>query len=441
MPRHTALRRSSFLLLVASALLFTNRPAFAQFTIEEEPIRYGQRQVDDPLAQLQKKLDAGNAKLKYHYEFGYLPAILEALDVPVSSQVLVFAKTSFQRPHISPRTPRALYFNDDIYIGYVQNGDVLEFSAVDPQQGAVFYSLDQQKSEQPRFTRQTDRCLICYSSSRTEGIPGHVVRSVFPDRNGMPLFGAGTFTIDHRSPLKKRWGGWYVTGTSGKQTHMGNMTVKDRRFPEKFDPAAGSNVTKLDDFFDTKRYVSPHSDIVSLMVMEHQTRMHNMLTHANYQSRMAIHYEDIINKALDRPADHRSESTTRRFSHAGEKVLKCLLFSEETELVSPIVGTSAFTKEFATQGPADTQGRRLRDFDLKKRIFKYPCSYLIYSRTFNDLPKPVKAYVYKRLHEVLTGADETEEFAHLSATDRQAILEILRETRRDLPKTWRAEKP
>jgi hypothetical protein len=216
---------------------------------------------------------------------------------------------------------------------------------------------------------------------------------------------------------------------------MGNMTVKDRRFPERFDLAVGANVTKLEEFFDTKRYLSSHSDIVSLMVLEHQGRMHNLLTHANYQARMAMHYEGILNKALDRPENHRSESTTRRFAHAGEKVVKGLLFCEEAELTSLIVGTSGFTKEFAAQGLADRQRRSLREFDLKKRIFKYPCSYLIYSRPFDDLPQPVKDYVYNRLHEVLTGEDKTEDFAHLSPADRQAILEILRATKRDLPKS------
>ena len=108
----------------------------------------------------------------------------------------------------------------------------------------------------------------------------------------------------------------------------------------------------------------------------------------------------------------------------------------ETELTDAVRGTSSFSQEFTARGPQDQQGRSLRQFDLKTRVFRYPCSYLIYSDCFDALPEPVLERVYQRLWDVLTGEDEAEKFAHLSAADRTAILEILRDTKDGLPDYW-----
>jgi hypothetical protein len=321
-------------------------------------------------------------------------------------------------------------------VGWVQRGDVVEVSAVDPQQGAVFYTLDQQSAEQPRFTRQTDECLLCHGSSHTLGVPGHFVRSVFPDRAGMPVLSAGTFRTDYTSPLNERWGGWYVTGLHGKQRHMGNVTVADRNQPEQLDTESGANLVDLHDRIDVDRYLTDSSDIVALMVLEHQVAMHNRFTVANYQARFADRDAKIMNEALGRPADYESESTKRRYSSAAEKVLDCLLLVDEQPLSDPIEGTSAFATEFQRRGPVDHQGRSLRQLDLKQRLFKFPCSYLIYSSAFDALPGRVRDGIYERLWEVLTGRDQSPKYAHLSAADRQAILEIVRGTKSDLPACW-----
>jgi len=395
---------------------------------EQPPIRYSQSQPENRVSRLIERVSAGEVQLKYEERLGYLRSLLAEFDVPVSSQMLVFSKTSLQRQRIAPRTPRALYFTDDVYVGYCQQGDVLEISAVDPQLGTVFYTLDQHDADKPRFLRQTDNCLICHGSSQTKDVPGHLVRSVFSDAGGLPILSAGTYRIDHTSPLEKRWGSWYVTGTHGEQKHLGNLIIRGQSLPDDVDNSSGLNLVGLAGRFDTSRYLSPHSDIVALMVLEHQADAHNYITRANFLTRQAMHYQQALNRELHEPADHLWESTKSRIKNAGEPLVEYLLFSGEAKLTAPIRGVSGFAEEFASLGPRDSQGRSLRVFDLTTRLFKYPCSYLIYSPSFAALPKEVKDYVLQRLQEVLSGADHSDKFAHLTAGDRRAIREILAQT-------------
>ncbi len=413
-------------------------PAVRATDIDAAPINYSSAADDNAVTRLQKRIDAGQVKLAYEPHYGYLRALLKELQIPVSSQVLVFSKTSLQRQRITPRTPRALYFNDDAYVGFCQNGELMEVTATDPQLGQVFYSLEQTPTEKPHFHRQSDTCLICHASSQNQGLPGNLVRSVYPDAFGLPILSAGTHRIDQSSPLKERWGGWYVTGMSGKQVHMGNTVVRNKRHPEELEQGPGRNVTDLRKRFDTSAYLSPHSDIVALMVLEHQAEMHNLITRANFLTRAALYEESVLNKALGRPADYRSESTTSRIQNAGEPLVKYLLFSGETALTDRVKGTSSFAHDFGRRGPCDHRGRSLRVFDLTRRLFRYPCSYEIYSPAFDALPGPVKDYVLRRVWEVLTGKDRSEDFAHLSAGDRKAILAILRDTKPGLPSYWKA---
>jgi hypothetical protein len=420
------------------SLVVLGLPATHAADIESAPINYSSAPDDNPVARLQKRIDAGQVKLPYEEHYGYLRGLLRELNVPISSQVLVFSKTSLQRQRITPRTPRALYFNDDVYLGFCQNGEVMEVTAIDPHLGAVFYSLEQQPADRPHFVRQNDTCLICHASSQHQGLPGNLLRSVYPDSSGLPILSAGTHRIDQSSPLKDRWGGWYVTGTSGKQVHMGNAIVHSTRHPEELEAGPGRNVTELKKRFDTSAYLSPHSDIVALMVMEHQAEVHNLITRANLLTRVALHEEAELNKALGRPASYRSESTTSRIQNAGEPLVKYVLFSGEVPLTDRVRGTSKFAAEFGRCGPRDPAGRSLRDLDLTRRLFRYPCSYEIYSTAFEALPGPVKDYVLRRVWEVLTGKDRSEDFAHLSRADREALLEILRATKRGLPDYWQA---
>ncbi len=423
--------------LFGLALVVTAAPRVARSQeFEQEPIAYSRSQPANCVSQLEQRLVSGEANLTYDSSTGYLRSLLTQLEVPVSSQMLVFSKTSFQRHRIAPRTPRALYFNDDVYVGYCQGGDVLEVSASDPQLGAVFYTLDQDPDVRPTFHRQSDNCLICHGSSQTKDVPGHLVRSVFTDAGGLPVLSAGTFRIDHTSPLEKRWGGWYVTGTHGTQKHLGNLIVKGRTEPDEIDNSAGLNLTSLEDRLDPSAYLSPHSDLVALMVLEHQADGQNYLTRANFLTRQARHYQQALNREMGEPADHVWDSTRSRIQSACEPLVEYLLFSGEAPLKGEVRGTTPFADEFPKRGPRDAQGRSLRDFDLTRRMFRYPCSYLVYSPSFAALPKEARELVLRRMWEVLSGQDQKEKFAHLTTEDRQAVLEILRATLPDVPSYW-----
>ena len=412
-------------------VLSTTGEVSAQLEFEGAPINYATAPVHDAVALLQEKLHQGEASLDWDDDHGWLPSVLEQLNVPQSSQLLVFSKTSLQLRRIMPSRPRALYFNDETYIGWVQRGDVVEVSTVDPEQGAIFYTLKQQISESPKFVRDRGQCLICHASSRTKGVPGHLVRSVYPSRDGQPHFGLGTITTDHATPFEKRFGGWYVTGTHGDMRHLGNAIADDNR-REPIDSEPGANLASLGRLFRTSPYLQQTSDLVAMMVLEHQAQMHNLITRASFETRRAKHHDDVMNTALKRPKDYCSDSTGRRIASAAEKLVEYLLFKDEFRLTSPVSGVSGFADEFSTRGPRDSKGRSLRDFDLQTRMFKYPCSFLIYSDAFDALPPATLDVVYTRLLEVLNGSPGSatdEAFAHLSRADRIAIREILAETK------------
>jgi hypothetical protein len=414
------------------------RPAWAQ-EYEHEPIQYSKSEPHNRVSQLIERIQAGKTQLHHEPHFGYLRSLLAELAVPQSSQMLVYSKTSLQRHRIAPNTPRALYFNDDVYVGFCQHGDVLELSAVDPQLGAVFYTVDQHQDDAPRFTRQGDNCLICHSSSHTKDVPGHLVRSVFTDTAGFPILSAGTYRIDHTSPLEKRWGGWYVTGTHGSQKHMGNLKIDGHSVPRDLDNSAGMNLTELSDRIPTAAYLSGNSDIVALMVLEHQADAQNLIARANFLTRQALHYQMALNRELQEPGGHVWDSTKSRIKSACEPLVEYLLFSDEAELTGRIQGTSGFANEFSQRGPRDHQGRSLRDFDLETRLFKFRCSYLVYSPSFRALPGEAREYVLRRMGEVLGGQDESKKFTHMTAEERQAIFEILQDTLPDLPDSWKAK--
>jgi len=425
-----------WLSIVCLGLLFVERSATAQVSFEQEPIEYSTAAVNDPVSQLQKKLNQQQHKLSYDNRQGWLPAVLKALEISPDSQALVFSKTSFQLRRIDPTRPRAIYFNDHTSIGWVQNGDVLEMASTDPQQGVIFYTLKNRPGKHPQFIRDNGNCLICHASSRTKGVPGLVVRSVFPDRDGRPIIGAGTFTTDHTSPFSERWGGWYVTGAHGQQKHMGNVYIEEDVEPDQVKLAALGNVNDLQDIVDVSPYLKPTSDIVALMVLEHQTQMQNVIIRANFEARKAIWYDGVMNRALDRPMEYRSDSTIRRITRAVDDLLEHLLFVNEAKITDGVKGSSAYAQQFEARGPFDRSKRSLRAFDLQRRLFKYPCSYLIYSDSFDGLPQAVQDEFYPRLWAVLNNEDQSEKFAHLTAADRQAILEILIATKNNLPASW-----
>lgn len=404
--------------------------------LDGPPIDYDKAAPANPVTFLIESVRDGKAKLTHDEDHGYLPSILELLDIPLSSQVFVFSQTSLQRSRISPKTPRAIYFNDEVMVGFCLRGDVLEIAAADSRLGTTFYTVDQnpRRNGSPAITRQTETCLLCHGSSANQGVPGHLIRSVFPDRTGEPLFSRGVKRVDHSTPFGDRWGGWYVTGTSGGQAHLGNTIYSKQVEPKN---AKGVDVTDLGSYFTVDNYLAPHSDLVALMVLEHQTEGHNRLARTNLSTRMALAEQAEWNKETGRPTNERMESATRRIHSACEPLVEYLLFSEEARLNGPIAGTSAFAQEFAARGPFDSKGRTLREFDLRARLFRHPLSYLIYTRAFDGLPTEARERVYSRLWEVLSGKDVSKPFAHLSLEDRRNILEILRETKPGLPDFWK----
>ena len=425
---------SAVMLLLTSSTSAVAFQAVDEF--EKEPILYSKSTPGNRVQELKVAIESGQKTLQKTPEFGYLPDLLKALEIPVESQTLVFSKTSLQMRRISPRTPRAIYFNDDVYVGFCQSGDVLEISAVDAKLGTVFYSVDQHSPDQPAIQRQTESCLVCHSSSRMEGVPGHIIRSLYVDAGGQPLLSAGSRTVDHTTPVKDRWGGWYVTGTHGAQKHLGNLVIRGRDVVEPVDNSEGQNVTDLKFRINPDCYLSAHSDIVALMVLEHQSLVHNRLTKASFETRQTLAYDEMMRQMLDKPDDTPLEGTTRRIQNVSDRLVEALLFVNEAKLTEPLKGTSGYAEQFAMHGPRDSRGRSLRDLDMTTRMLKYPCSYLIYSQTFDQLPSLAKESVFKKLWDVLSGIDTSEKYSHLTPEDRQAIREILRETKSGLPDYW-----
>src|ERR1700722_7254074 len=386
--------------------------------------------VSDPIAQVEKQLESQKIKLENAPNgWGYLPAVLKHLNINIDSQVLVFSRTSIQTSHISPQTPRAIYFNDDTDVGFVQNGEVLELSSIDPQKGAVFYSLDTEKSARPEFSRRDD-CLRCHQGAPTMGIPGLMISSVHPitDAEARESHGSA-FITDDRTSFEERWGGWYVTGTSGSQVHLGNNPeLTDPLNPGRASKEGTQNLTSLADRFNTSRYLAPTSDMVALMTLEHQTRMNNLMTRIGWDARIALRE----GKGTLDPA------ARDRINPEIEEMLGYMLFVDEAPLKQPVAGASAFSKTFPERPPRDPKGRSLRDFDLQKRLFRYPLSFLIYSAAFDAMPGIVRERVYQRLYDILTGQDKSQKFAAISPAGRQAILEIVRATKPKLPEYWLA---
>ena len=390
------------------------------FPYDDPPVGYSAATPSDPIAKLQAKLDAKEMKLKFDDEFGWLPVLLDALKVPKSSQMLVFSKTSLQRQEITPQNPRALYFNDDVYLGFIPGAPLMEVSAVDPTLGGIFYSIEQMPSRKPKFTRESD-CLRCHASPRSMGVPGHVLRSIGTDHTGEIDPQTEFSSIDHCTPLRERWAGWYVTGQHGSQAHRGNLIGVKALAHFDEEPLRRGNLRSLDEFFDEKKYVERGSDIVALMVLEHQAHMHNYIARVNYETQqMMATYGHI-----------------RYLTNQVNAFLRYLLFTEEAPLTEPISGNPAYVQTFEALGPRDANGRSLREFDLQTRMFKYPCSFLIYSDAFDQLPPVMHDHLLHRLWEILTGKDTTPDFAKIPAEQRQAILEILRATKPGLPDYWR----
>ena len=383
--------------------------------IDHPAIQYATAPLNDPVTRLGARLQAGTAQLAFDPQSGYLRALLDTLKVPVESQMAVFSKTSLQSPIITPKNPRTIFFNDSVAVAWPRGG-FIEIASHDPRQGVVFYALEQRQVDRPQFIR-SERCLTCHYSYATLYVPGLLRRSVVSEADGRTAPQLGNYTVDDRSPFTERWAGMFVTGRSGALQHLGNASVLDARDASTVVAPAASNRDSVQGLYDTTGYLTPYSDIVAHLVFDHQARTANLITRAGWEMRVLA-------------AEHHADLDATRTRLAAELV-DALLFVGEPAWPSKVEGTSGFAEQFAAQGPRDRKGRSLREFDLEHRLMRYPCSYLIYSDAFDALPADLKASVYGRLHEVLAGADRDPRYASLTPADREAITDILTDTKPD----------
>ena len=395
------------------------------FVSRDHPaIQYSSRPPSDALTRLNESIQNGSISLSLDsLPRGYLASVLKALDIPVSSQTLVFSENSLQRSHISQRTPRAIYFNDTVAVAWANGAETIEATALDTTQGVHFYSIRQAARGTPQFVRRNADCLQCHLLPQTHGVPGIVTMSVLPLSDDKNDYAQG-WEADHRTPIEDRWGGWYVTGAQVPAKHLGNVPVL--HVPKSYVRAdLAPKLATVSNAFDAAAYLTPHSDVVALMVLNHQTRMTNLLIRLGWQARIAS----------DTPVN--GSTLPAHVRETAFELVDYMLFVEEASLPSPIAGASGFTRDFPSKGPRDSKGRSLRDFDLTHRLFRYPCSYMIYTDAFDALPPAALALVYERMYAILSGKAAGAEYSALTPADRRAILEILRETKKGLPAYWK----
>lgn len=378
--------------------------------------------------QYQQRLNSGTDKLAFAEDgHGYLPGLLDALHIPRDSQLLVFSASSMQFDRINQKEPRALYYDDNVSVGAVQGGRFIELIAADKKTGVAFYTLDVTKTDKPEFVRRTGECMICHGFT-SRWAPGMMVAN-YDTGPGGKLINLDPFSLFHltddRTPFKDRYGGWYVTGNTGTMQHRGNVTI-DPDNPSVL-PSGGLNVASLSDRIDTKLYLEPGSDIVSLLTLEHQTGFVNLVTQINGQ------YRGLNNTQVAAGL----RATQKDIDTSIDELVAYMTFVGEVPLPSPVTGTSTFAKTFADAGPQDPKKRSLRQFDLQTRVFHYPLSYMIYSQTFDDLNPLAKERVLHKLYDVLRGADNSPAFAALKTRDGAAAINIVAATKAGLPDYWK----
>ncbi|MDE0826071.1 MAG: hypothetical protein OSA48_04595 [Akkermansiaceae bacterium] len=401
---------------------------------EMEPTKYSEAVATDPMAMLAAAWKSGKKPLPDKSDpLEVLKVVLKELEVPIESQGLVYSKTSKQNNLITPQNPRSVFFGDNAYVGYVPGGDI-EVAAMDPVLGPVFYLLHVNQVGEGEWVMRANSCLQCHGTSRTELVPGLLVRSVFVQEDGHPLLGAGTFLTTHASPLKARWGGWFVTGMHGEARHMGNtIAVELDDGGVEFDFENGANWTSLEGKVNTSKYLAKTSNIVALMVLEHQCKMDNLLNKASLEYRRLVYLQKAINPETDIKADGMA---ARAAKDLVEQIVRYMLFTDEMDLGDGVEGDGAFSAAFEARGPMNEGGDSLRELRLYGRLFKNRCSYMIYSTAFETMPDAVRDLVLTRIWEVMSGEDESEEFSDLGKSEKRRILSIVKETVPRLPGCW-----
>jgi hypothetical protein len=406
---------------VAGALVSGGVSAQLTYDTEFPAMNYGKVAPNDRFSALLKDLESGKITLKAEPgEQGYLMSLLETLGIDPSSQILVFSKTSLKQRFINSDNPRALYFNDQVYVGYTPGSRTLEVAAMDPVQGPVFFDFQQDPAKTPRAEQETSRCLRCHDSySMTGGgVPRFMLSSGLVNSAGEIVSHEISEITTTATPIARRWGGLYVTGTHGKQPHMGNLFVEDQDSLAALDTTQWGNRTSLDEFTSLANYPRKTSDIVALLVLEHQMEVQNALTRLSFESRTKLGAGETQSaKLLD-------DLTT--------PVLDALFMAHEAPLSDAVTGTSGYAEWFQAQGPKTPDGRSLRELDLKTRTFRYPLSYLIYSPAIDALPEAVRMHLYSRVRAVLQDAPGAPDYPNLNADQRAGIIAILRATKPEI---------
>jgi hypothetical protein len=395
-------------------------------------IGYSNAPRHNDVAHLIAALQAGRMKLQYREPRGYLDSLLKALRINPDSQVLVFSKTSLQADIISPQTPRAIYFNDDTYVAWIEHTPMIEISTMDSMMGTVFYTLQERPTERPHFERETTRCLSCHDTFSLSGggVPNFLFLTAYSRKGREIVTNQVALHASAATPMDARWGGWYVTGDLGGIEHLGNILPS----PAGHVPLSAAdprNLANVDGLIDPDAYCSDKSDAVALLVLQHQVDIHNLIIHANFKSRMLMERHQPGSSTKPVSFEQLPPLMQRRFQGLLEPLVRGLLMVGAARWPAPIHGNSGFARSFEARGPHDREGRSLRELDLRTRLFKYPLSFLIYSEGFDYLPAPAKEYVYRRLDEILTGHDRSSTFNALSTADRTAIFEILSATKPD----------
>jgi hypothetical protein len=402
----------------------------AEENYENEPINYSKTAPEDAVTRLQHRLAAADIQLPGD-EKEILRLLLVELDVPILSQLLVFSRTSLQLDRISPTNPRAIYYSDTCYVGWVPGG-LIEITAIDPQLGPTFYAVDPRNPGRRnglKFQRDSD-CLRCHGGHFIRGVPGVLARSVFPDATGEPIFKFGSTLVDYRTPFEERWGGWYVTGQHGRAQHRGNIIATEADNQIIFPTAEGANVTDLSPYFGTDRYLAPTSDIVSFLVFEHQIAVQNAITKASIEARRMLHYQAGLQEAFKEPVTEEPayDSVKSVFASVTREVVDALLSKDEATLPFGIKGIPEFGRDYAGESVKSRDGKSLRELTVRRQLYRYRCSPLIYTPMFQAMPAPLKRQIYETLKAALDSDTEDERYDYIGEDERTAIRTILAET-------------
>lgn len=381
----------------------------------EAPHNYYDRAPRDAFASVMAAIESGQVKLDTTSEKTQLTSLLKALEIPVTSQLLVYSATSFQGGLIRPANPRALYFNEEVYVGFVPGGR-FEVAAIDPDLGPVFRIFRPSPDGKPEVTR-TERCMNCHAGRTSKQVPGLVVESVICTNTGASLDGFRREQVGHTIPLADRFGGWHVTGAHEHGLHLGNLMGEAA-------PSAPNGYKKFADppgsLFDFNRYPVRTSDLFTHLIHEHQLGFHNLVTLGVYRTR----------DALEAGRGHVSNDDAAALNDLARQLVRYVLFANEAKLPEGgLKPDPAFMKDFLARRVAVQNGASLRDLDLHGRLFRYRCSYMVQTPSFMAMPKEFKDRVLAGLSTALREQGAPPEFNYLPPEEKRAIRSILRETK------------